>query len=74
MHGQHTGENIANNVMSSLCYFGIEENFFCITTDNASNNRTISIEIQKHLPDFTVEENLLGCAGHVINLADVASL
>ena len=32
MHGQHTGENIANNVMSFIRYFGIE--FFCITTDN----------------------------------------
>lgn len=74
MHGQHTGENIANNVMSSLRYFGIEEKIFCITTDNASNNRTMAREIQKHLPDFTEEENLLGCAGHVINLAAVAGL
>ena len=74
MHGQHTGENIANNVFSSLRYFGIEEKIFCMTTDNASNNRTMAREIQKHLPDFTEEENLLGCAWHVINLAAVAGL
>ena len=31
-------------------------------------------EIQKHLPDFTEEENILGWAGHVKNLAAVACL
>jgi hypothetical protein len=80
MHGHHTGENIANHVyiismsMSSLRHFDIKGNIFCITTDNASNNRTMAREIQKHLPDFTEKENLLGFAGHVINLAAVAGL
>ncbi|EFX64458.1 hypothetical protein DAPPUDRAFT_266357 [Daphnia pulex] len=43
-------------------------------TNNASDNRTMARELEKYLPDFTKEENLIGCVGHVINLAAVAGL
>jgi hypothetical protein len=45
--------------------YGLSAKLFCITVDNAANNKTVAIEISRHL---------LGCAGHQFNLAAQAAL
>jgi hypothetical protein len=52
--------------------FSLNDKLFCITGDNASNNRTIAQEIERHISAFKADGNLLGCTGHVFNLAAVA--
>ena len=72
--GQHTGVNIASYVVKSLDEFGITDKIFCLTGDNASNNKTLAKELENFIPSFTEKENRLGCTGHVFNLAAGAGL
>ena len=74
IYGKHTGENLANYVLNVLRSFGIEEKLFCVTADNASNNYTMAKCLEISLAQFQADQNLLGCIGHVINLAAKAAL
>jgi hypothetical protein len=74
VNGAHSGLNIASYLLKSLEEFAIKDKLFCITGDNASNNKTMAREIEKHLSTFKSGDNLLGCTGHVFNLAAVAGL
>ena len=47
---------------------------FCITADNASNNGTMSKVLEQKLSEFKADQHMLGCVGHVINLAAKAAL
>ena len=67
--GVHTGSNIAEYVVKSLRDFEISEKLFCITGDNATNNSTMAIAIGNLLPQFNFQQHLLGCVGHVLNIA-----
>ena len=61
IEGQHTGQNLANIVFKTLEEYDIKTKFFCVTTDNASNNFTMAKELQKLLAD---EGEFL--AGHIL--------
>lgn len=74
LKGKHTGVNIANHVVATLKRFDLENKIFCMTTDNASNNKTMAEELGKHLNGFIPRQHLLGCVGDVINLAAQAGL
>jgi hypothetical protein len=74
IYGKHIGENLANYVLNVLRSFGIEEKLFCVTADNASNNYTMAKCLEISLAQFQADQNLLGCIGHVINLAAKATL
>lgn len=74
LNGRHTGKNIAHHVLRALKQFGIENKLFCITADNASNNYTMGVELSRYLPHFNPDKHLLGCVGHVVNLAAQAGL
>lgn len=50
--GPHTGINIAQHLLKTLQAYKIESKIFCITTDNASNNKTMAEELHKFLKDF----------------------
>ena len=65
----HSGRNIAKHVMKSLNDFGVANKLFCITGDNASSNTTMALAIKEVLPDFKYDQQLLGCVGHVLNIA-----
>jgi hypothetical protein len=41
LQGSHTGDYLANIVLSVLDEFDIAEKLFCITSDNAGNNGTL---------------------------------
>ena len=51
MEDPHTGENIASNILVVLKDFNLENKLFCITADNASNNKSMAraLSIQARL-------------------------
>jgi len=69
LKGLHTGENIAHNLYQVLSEYQIVEKLFCITTDNASNNHTMARDLSQKIPRFNGTEHLIGCFGHILNLA-----
>jgi hypothetical protein len=69
----NTPESLANYVLNVLRSFGIEEKLFCVTADNASNNYSMAKCLEVSLAQFQADQNILGCIGHVINLAAKAA-
>lgn len=73
VHGQHTGSNLADILLGVLQQQNIADRVIAITTDNASNNKTLvdslcdSIE-RLELPNFT-EIVRVPCLAHVIQLS-----
>ena len=56
----HTGFNIAAKVFKSFQEYGIDKKVFCITADNASNNKTMAEELNLLMRSFEDEQHLLG--------------
>jgi hypothetical protein len=71
--GNHSGVSLANHLLEVLEDFDICDQIFCITSDNASNNRTMGAHLATLIP-FDNEKCLLGCMAHVINLAAQAGI
>lgn len=74
LEGSHTGENLAQYVIETLNRFDLTKKLFCITADNASNNKTLSRAVARSLQEdegivFDAEGSLIPCLSHVINLA-----
>jgi hypothetical protein len=74
MRESHSGKNIAERVYNNLSDFEIQNKLFCVTPDNASSNLTMAQELAKKISNFCESKHLLGCCGHVINLAAQAGL
>lgn len=68
--GTHSGKNLAITWES----LEVGQKLFCVTADNASNNGTLAQELQIKLTQYIAEEHMLGCVGHVMNLAAKAGL
>jgi len=73
------GENLSNYVFDTLVDFDLCEKLFCITTDNASNNKTMITHLFENLYIRTGiqhdEKNQhIPCLTHIINLVIVAFL
>ena len=69
LNGSLTEKNIANQVFKSLSEFGLESKLLCVTADNAANNNTTAQHLEQLIPKFVKSEHLLGCVGHILNLA-----
>jgi hypothetical protein len=69
MEGPHTRENIASHILVFLKDFNLENKVFCITADNASNNKSMARQLSIQVRQFNFEEHLLGSIGHIIHLA-----
>jgi hypothetical protein len=67
--GPHTGEYIASHILVVLKDFNLENKLFCITADNASNNKSMARALSIQVRQFNFGEHLLGCIGHIIHLA-----
>lgn len=71
--GQHTGENMAGLILSTIQDFDLEDKLGYFMMDNATVNDTTLTELSKTIPiDF--REQRLRCLGHIINLACQAML
>ena len=78
LSGHHTGSMLADEVYRVLNDFGIASKLFCITCDNASNNKKMMKELERKLARDSMEWNHevhhIACLNHVINLAVEAFL
>lgn len=79
LQGTHDGKTIAEAVYSVLDSYNITDKFFCVTTDNASNNDTgvehLSIFLKKNKGiEWNHKEHHVRCLNHVINIAVPAFL
>ena len=72
--GRHTGENLASYLFEIINSYGIFSKFFCVTADNASSNKTMARALEDKLSSYKADQHLLGCVGHVLNLAAKAGL
>ena len=70
LRGPHSGENMAQQVISVLNDFQIKDNLGYFVLDNATSNDTCVKAILEELrPDLNPQHRRLRCLGHIINLA-----
>jgi hypothetical protein len=68
LSGSHTGNHLSEVLLKTLVDHGIQDRIFGLTTDNASNNRTLADSLQQALPD-DVTMIRTPCLAHVIQLS-----
>src|ERR1700712_326274 len=73
IHGQHTGAHLSETLLELLQQHDIVNRVIAITTDNASNNKTLVENLHEsigslQLPDFT-QIIRIPCLAHVIQLS-----
>jgi len=72
LEGRHTGQALAQVVMNTLEEYGIKNKFFCVTSDNASNNIKMVEELTKMLDKEGIKWDWktqhISYLAHVINL------
>jgi hypothetical protein len=79
LEGRHTGANLAQYVEDTIEKFDIAKKLFCITTDAASNNKTLIVSLanalqEKYNVHIDLEDRRVPCLAHIINLAVSAFL
>jgi hypothetical protein len=68
LHGAHTGANLSNVLLETLIEHNLEVRVFGLTTDNASNNKTLFDSLQQGLSDGVIIVRI-PCLAHVIQLS-----
>lgn len=78
LHGEHSGENIAEAVWETLVTYGIEGRILAFMLDNASNNDTFVDGIERRCKkagvSFKASWARLRCMPHTIHLAAIKLL
>jgi hypothetical protein len=72
IHGSHTGSNLSETVFQILQEYGITDRVLSITTDNASNNNTMIMNIQDIIQSQGLTNTSvfrIPCLAHVIQLS-----
>jgi hypothetical protein len=69
--GTHSGVNLARVLETVLHKYDIAHRILAITTDNASNNRTLTRELQQALAagNFKAQGGHISCFAHIIQLS-----
>lgn len=68
LRGAHTGANLSNVLLETLTDHDLEARLFGLTTDNASNNKTLFDSLQQGLSDGVIIVRI-PCLAHVIQLS-----
>jgi hypothetical protein len=68
LHGTHSGTNLSVVVLETLQEHEIQDRVFGLTTDNASNNKSLADALQQAFPDET-HIIRIPCLAHVIQLS-----
>ncbi|KAJ9482200.1 hypothetical protein VN97_g11237 [Penicillium thymicola] len=68
LYGAHTGANMSGILLETLVDHNIQDRIFGLTTDNASNNKTLVDSLQQALPP-EVKIIRTPCLAHVIQLS-----
>ena len=75
IEGRHSGENMAQSVITIIEDYGIKDLLGYFVLDNVSSNDTCVQEILKQLqPTADPKKRRLRCFGHIVNLAAKAFL
>jgi len=74
LRGPHSGENIAEAIVSVIRKYEITDQMGYFVLDNASSNTCVTCVLDTLEVDDTTENRRLCCLGHVINLAAKAFL
>jgi hypothetical protein len=72
VYGSHTGANLSGVLLQTLMEHNIKGRVFGITTDNASNNKTLVTSLQQSLQQALADDVILPripCLAHVIQLS-----
>lgn len=75
LHGTHSGVNLSTTVIQTVTQHEIEDRIFGLTTDNASNNKTLVDTLQQSLLQQSLSNardiNIIRipCLAHVIQLS-----
>lgn len=72
LHGSHTGENLSKSMHQLLTDHGITDRVLSMTTDNATNNNTLMMNIQETIQSQSRSDTLIfrvPCIAHVIQLS-----
>jgi hypothetical protein len=75
LESEHDGASLAKAMIEVLEDYGIADRLLGVTLDNASNNATMLVEIEKYYASnypnsgFSVVWNQVECMAHVLNLA-----
>ena len=72
LNGSHTGENLSKNVIQLLADHGITHRVLSVTTDNATNNNTLMVNVQEAVQSQSRSNVLVfrvPCIAHVIQLS-----
>lgn len=67
LHGTHSGTNLSTILLQILQQHKIEDRLLAITTDNASNNKTLVEALQQSISDDTTIIRV-PCLAHIIQL------
>jgi hypothetical protein len=65
LYGAHTGANLSNVLLKTLTDHDLKARVFGLTTDNASNNKTLFDSLQQGLSDGVIIVRI-PCLAHVI--------
>lgn len=68
LYRPHTGVNLSSIILQTLIEHNLESRVFGLTTDNASNNKTMLDSLQQALPDDVIITQI-PCLAHVIQLS-----
>jgi hypothetical protein len=68
LHGTHSGINLSAVLLGLLEQYKITNQVLAVTTDNASNNKTLLANLQESMPDNTPVIRV-PCIAHVIQLS-----
>lgn len=68
LHGAHTSANLSSVLLQTLNNHGIQDRVFGLTTDNASNNKTLLDSLQQALSN-DVNIIRIPCLTYVIQLS-----
>lgn len=78
LEGEHSGENIASAFAAVLDDYDLWDKMLGVTTDNASNNDTMFVELDKksrdNMVEFNSKEHRVRCLAHILNLSCKAAL
>lgn len=75
LHGPHRGENLAAAIQALLIELNLERKLLSVTSDNASNNERMALELLNSLQKtygadslFCGLDSYIRCLAHIINL------
>ena len=73
VHGQHTGAHLSTVLMEVLQHHGLINRVIAVTTDNASNNKTLVDSLHESMQSLclpnTTQIVRIPCLAHVIQLS-----